>query len=108
MIVAGIHEIKPLMVSAVFIVKEPFLCVQFCNVDVSSHNGASDHSQAGLPIQLQAVGFMFHVKPIICNLCCTLEEHHHSLLMSNALSLFVTSNLSLRNLVGGLESYDLT
>lgn len=35
---AGCHEIKPLTLSAVFIIRWPFLCVLCCNFDVLSHN----------------------------------------------------------------------
>lgn len=35
---AGSHEIKPLTMSAVFIIRWPFLCVLCCDFDVLSHN----------------------------------------------------------------------
>lgn len=35
---AGSHEIKPLTLSAVFIIRWPFLCVLCCDFDVLSHN----------------------------------------------------------------------
>lgn len=35
---AGCHEIKPLTLSAVFIIRWPFLCVLCCDFDVLGHN----------------------------------------------------------------------
>lgn len=61
---AGSHEIKPLTVSAVFIIRWPFLCVLCCDFDVLSHNRGATILWR-LPIKSQTEGIMFHVSPLL-------------------------------------------
>ena len=48
---AGCRKIKPLTLSAVFIIRWPFLCVLCCDFDLLSHNrGAAIFGEAAIKI----------------------------------------------------------